>query len=182
MTNSEALKELLVAVGGAEPEGAQTNLELLNAISEQLGGDADAESNAAAIHNIAQNASGGGGKTTKIKVKNNINSVISVGSLEVVDGNLQQKRIVIQQNESVEINHSYIDVSSVAVIALPEVIVVSDASMSTGTRTYSVNGTNCNASVFASKTGSLGYDVIIQISITPAQAATGEAEIAISRS
>lgn len=68
MTNSEALKELLVAVGGTEPEETKTNLELLNAISEQLGGDADAESNAEAIHNIAQNASGGGVQFSEITV------------------------------------------------------------------------------------------------------------------
>ena len=60
MTNVDALQELLIAVGGAETN-AETNLKLLNAISGQLGGETTAESNAEAIRNIAQVASGGDG-------------------------------------------------------------------------------------------------------------------------
>lgn len=56
----EGLNQIAEKLGGAE--GA-SNLEALNAISGALGGASDAADNAAAVANIAQNASGGGGSS-----------------------------------------------------------------------------------------------------------------------
>ena len=74
MTNVEALKRLYQQVGG-DPStlDANTNLELLNAISETLGGEVGAEQNAVGIDNVAAVASGGGGSFKTQTVTLNIN-------------------------------------------------------------------------------------------------------------
>lgn len=168
MTNAEALKELLVAVGGTEPEEAKTNLELLNAISEQLGGNADAESNAEAIYNIAQNASGGGGGS-KIYFVNSLSSAVSV---KTTDGKVQ-----IASGERAEITIPKINSADIAVSAPLNLISVRDAAMAVGAKSYGVTGQNCSVSIFASVAQTVGYAIAIQISITSEQAATGEAVV-----
>lgn len=63
MTNVEALKYLYGELGGdsANVANCGTIVEVLNAISAYMDGEADAELNADAIVNIADVASGGGG-------------------------------------------------------------------------------------------------------------------------
>ncbi len=63
MTNVEALKNLYTALGGnaADVADAVTNVDVLNAIAEFLGGEADATSISEAIENIVPVAPTGGG-------------------------------------------------------------------------------------------------------------------------
>lgn len=86
----EGLNAISQAVGGTAE--AENNLEALNAISAALGGSADAENNADAIANIAENASGGGGAKIYLAPQNFLTNNPTItyvnGSGEVVTGKL----------------------------------------------------------------------------------------------
>lgn len=182
MTNSEALKELLVAVGGTEPEEAKTNLELLNAISEQLGGDADAENNAVAIHNIAQNASGGGGgKMREIEIANSSASVgpFFVGSLESVGGRTEMVSQGIEVGTSEMIKVPFPS-SQQPLDGLPLIIECSPAFMTTSDFLWSVSGTNCTATIIYNRLVGTTLLVIVSILQTEEQEQTGEPSVTIT--
>lgn len=175
MTNPEALKELFVALGGEETAVAEanTNVEMLNAISEQLGGETGAITNPEAISNIAKVATGGGGgETTTVIIENNIDRTLNVRSLE--------GDVAIPTNTSKEITIPKVDASSIDLTKPPILIGLYDKTSATTAPTYRYIGTNCNASTFGTKSSGAGYQIAIRITITSSQAQAGVARIAVS--
>lgn len=89
MTNTEALKDLYIALGGtaAEVAGPMSNVDVLNAIAAKFEGDGSAEDNAAAVLNIAAVAgkiSGGGEPALgEIVVKNTTTLKFNVHAYDV---------------------------------------------------------------------------------------------------
>lgn len=88
MTTVEALKDLYEALGGSAADVADvmSNTAMLNAVAGLLDGGTDAASNAAAIANIAEVASaGGGGGSTSFRLCLIPNGV-SLANVNVVVG------------------------------------------------------------------------------------------------
>lgn len=89
MTNTEALKDLYIALGGtaAEVAGPMSNVDVLNAIAAKFEGDGSAVDNAAAVLNIAAvagNISGGGEPALgEIVVRNTTTLKFSVYAYEL---------------------------------------------------------------------------------------------------